>query len=491
VQTALTHEYNAGQALPHAPQFATSSERLSHDEPLHRVYPTLADENVLYLGQSRIDVARLYALTATELYTSADGGATWIPIAPSGGRARTPRSSGIPDPFAFAILHAPDGGEVLIWSFPATGVHWSADSGATVVDDPAFATEDVLSIVADDATGLVYLSVASDPFAVEAPVVFRSNLPWSRNGAPLGLKWSEASSSLPGYPSSVVLSWTGEADSLVAAATGSDTLVYTSVDGGRQWTQRGRIPDGSVRPISVPDKGHFLVGSTVGYESLDSADPGYAWQPSRWHWSRHLITVDPRNPDHVAIVGNFSVTVSSDGAATAIVRQLPSQSRGMSVLYDSVGRLWVGTDGGVLVSADDGVSFQRVDVAIPDVYALAWTPGGGDEGTIYAGTRDGLYRRGPRDRFHRVLGGGGYVVSDVTVDPGCSSRIYVGFGFGSGSVHRGGVAVSNDGGSSWSSLSAGQEVHSVPITGIQVAPTNPKRIYVGTYGRGAWAFDFD
>jgi hypothetical protein len=615
----------------------------------------LADQTVVHLERSKLDPALLYALTATELYTSPDAGRSWSAVASSGGRPRHPSSSTIPDPFAFAILHPPGGGEVVLWSFPGTGIRWTADAGATASETLASPIGNVDSIAADDATGMVYASIVPDPMAPsDAPVVFRSNLPWTRDGAPLALKWEAASAGFPGYPYSVVLSWAGEADALVAAATaGSGTLVRTTADGGRTWVARETIADGSARPLVVPERGHFLVGNTVGHESLDfgthwnafvlptatppyqspdvrslaiqdsgsvryvwegtdgtfdaasyadlvrwtlapssplsqpmpiptagpqgvrtwqtyfavpsgaalhvgsqdnfractddaglrwtvgngnnvcgdsiafavaqgdpsrayslTCDPGsilrsdnadapctdvtfrpmpnpdFAWQPSIWHWSRHLIAVDPRNSDHLAIAGVFNVTVSVDGASTATVRPLPGHARAMSVLYDSAGTLWVGSDSGVLASSDDGATFQRIDVPIPDVYALAWTATGGGEGTIYAGTRDGLYRRAPGGRFQRVLGGGGYIVSEVTVDPNCSSRVYVGFGFSFDTVHRGGIAVSSDAGTTWSSLSAGHEVHSVPVTGIQVAPTNPQRLYVSTYGRGVWSYDF-
>jgi len=74
------------------------------------------------------------------------------------------------------------------------------------------------------------------------------------------------------------------------------------------------------------------------------------------------------------------------------------------------------------------------------------------------------------------------------VDPGCPTRIYAGFGFKPPSVHRGGLAMSVDGGTSWSSLSAGTDVHRTPVTSVQVDPRDSTRVYVATYGRGAWLY---
>jgi hypothetical protein len=219
-------------------------------------------------------------------------------------------------------------------------------------------------------------------------------------------------------------------------------------------------------------------------------DANYAWSPSPFHWSKHLIAVDPRNADHLAIARGVGVTVSSDGGASATIRALPSNARSVSVLYDDGGVLWVGTTGGIFRSTDDGATFEVVQPDLAAVYALASSPAaGGGQGTIFAGTSDGLFLRRPGGRFHRVLGGGGHIVSEVVVDPSCPSRIYAGFGYSFRSVHRGGVSISTDGGATWSSLSAGAELHNVPITGIQIAPGTQGRLYVSTFGRGAWTFD--
>ncbi len=82
------------------------------------------------------------------------------------------------------------------------------------------------------------------------------------------------------------------------------------------------------------------------------------------------------------------------------------------------------------------------------------------------------------------------LASEVTVDPSCATRVYAGFGFDWSAPHRGGVALSTDGGLTWTSLSVGSEVHKSPVSSIRVHPGSSSRVYVGTYGRGAWSFEY-
>lgn len=122
---------------------------------------------------------------------------------------------------------------------------------------------------------------------------------------------------------------------------------------------------------------------------------------------------------------------------------------------------------------------------------IAWSPAGRGEGTLFVATADGLYKREPGGHFQRVLGGGAYVVSDVQVDPECPAHVYAAFGFDFARPHRGGVAYSADGGGTWVSLTAGTEVHGVPVASIRVAAGDPYRVYAATYGRGAWSFEHE
>jgi hypothetical protein len=209
-------------------------------------------------------------------------------------------------------------------------------------------------------------------------------------------------------------------------------------------------------------------------------------------WSVHVIAVDPSNPDHFALARGFDVGVSHDAGASVTVRQLEQGARPTAVLWNSTGNLYAGTlASGVFRSLDDGATFEQLGLrGIGEVRALAWSPVGSGEGTLFAGTTDGLYRRAPSGNFQRVLGGGGYLVSEITVDPTCATRVYAGFGYDWSAPHRGGVTVSLDAGLTWRSLSAGSEVHKTPVSSIRVHPGNPKQLYVATYGRGVWQFDY-
>jgi hypothetical protein len=78
-------------------------------------------------------------------------------------------------------------------------------------------------------------------------------------------------------------------------------------------------------------------------------------------------------------------------------------------------------------------------------------------------------------------------VSDVQVDPNNPMRIYAAFGYAfTAGQHRGGVDLSTDNGTSFTSLTAGLDIHQAPIPALQVDPVNSHYVHAAVYGLGGW-----
>ena len=117
-----------------------------------------------------------------------------------------------------------------------------------------------------------------------------------------------------------------------------------------------------------------------------------------------------------------------------------------------------------------------------------------DDPTYWAATTSGLFRLtplSPQNKWELVSGSDGYVVNDVEVVAGTPNCVYAAVGFGSSGLfqHRGGVRFSSKNGAlgSWTSLSAGQRVHNVPIA--DVLPDG-HGLWVATYGAGLAHYDW-
>ena len=80
-----------------------------------------------------------------------------------------------------------------------------------------------------------------------------------------------------------------------------------------------------------------------------------------------------------------------------------------------------------------------------------------------------------------------YTVSDVRVDPANPLRVAICMGFASlGGQHRGGVLLSTDNGATFTSLTAGLDIHQAPIAAIQFDPVDSRFIHAAVYGLGGW-----
>lgn len=236
----------------------------------------LADFSVVHLEWDRIRSGRLYASTYSDLYASTDLGDHWSNLTHFGGYpAPLMPLNHSSDPKPFAQLRYSGTKSTVFWSRPCSGLyysydgasftqHWPFPGGSTNTDNC------ILSIAADDAAGLVYVStMALDPSG--PPHVFRSACPWTAT-TPC-LTWENANSGLPinAMVSSIV--YGGVANRLAAAMNGpsASTLVYTTTD-GKHWTSALSQPPSQSwdsRTLVSPATNQLLLGTVIAYQSTD------------------------------------------------------------------------------------------------------------------------------------------------------------------------------------------------------------------------------
>jgi hypothetical protein len=211
-------------------------------------------------------------------------------------------------------------------------------------------------------------------------------------------------------------------------------------------------------------------------------------------WTRAMTAVHPTDPDRVYFARSRDVAISTD-AGNTLTPSAPFPGDGaqpVSVYVDAAGNIYAGTlDQGAFLSTDDGGSWTPWALNSPApraVMSIAYSSAAG--GTFFLATTDGLYRLVPGGSWMPVTGGDGYTVNDVEVDPGCPNRVHAALGFvGPLGVHRGGVRVSTDNGTTWSSITSGLSLHQAPISDIQVDPSDSRFLYAAVYGQGAWQYD--
>jgi len=212
-------------------------------------------------------------------------------------------------------------------------------------------------------------------------------------------------------------------------------------------------------------------------------------------WVRAMTAVHPTDPDRVYFARARDVAISSDGGATlAISAEFPGGgAQPVSLYVDAEGNIYAGTiERGAFVSTDNGASWTPWGLNAPAprvVMKIAYSPAAG--GTFFMATTDGLYRLLPGGTWTVMANPPpGYTASDIEVDPDCPHRLYMALGFvGPIGVHRGGILMSTDNGTTWNSLTSGLTIHVAPIADVQLSPINSRYLYAAVYGQGAWKYD--
>jgi photosystem II stability/assembly factor-like uncharacterized protein len=399
--------------------------RAASNSPWISVGPTGGDARSF--ASSPKDPHRIYLGTTNSwIYESEDDGATWRRLA---------RLGNVDDLVVDSLLVDRANPETLyagVWQMDERGggVYVSHDGGHTWTAGPeilgksvrslAQATTNPRILVAGAISG-VYRSeddglhwkqispvgstelrkvesVAIDPTDAQTIYVGTWHLPWKTTDG--GKNWSNIKTGLivdsdifsilldPKFPSTVYMS----------ACSG----IYKSDTAGALFRKIQGIPTTARRTRSLrqdpKDRSTIYAGTTEGlYKTVDA---GASWK--RMTPPNVIINdiyIDPTDPQRVLLATDRSGVLASDDAGVSFTASNSgiSQRQVMALLADAKhpDTLYAGvvndkSFGGVFVSKDGGKSWTQHSEGLDgrDVFSLAQA----DDGTIYAGTNNGIFR---------------------------------------------------------------------------------------------------
>lgn len=313
--------------------------------------------------------------------------------------------------------------------------------------------------------------------------------------------------------SAAVITAAGNAKKKILASSQDNASVGTDNNGLSWEVLSNKSSCGDIMSVVVapsdPNRAYMIDCNSADIHrsdnALSAASPGsIIWDvipfngPKSFseNWSNAMFAVSPTNASLICLAGYFTVMVSKDGGNNWTASNLPNNARPTCVMIDVDQWIYAGTRGqGIFRSIDAGktwIPFAMTSAGNITILKLAHTTAGGVLGTFYAATSKGLYRKQSEGAFQFVpaVGDSTYAASDVEIDPLCPNRIYVSKGYWfRKKFHRGGIMVSHNNGNTFSSITAGYNIHQSPITDIQIDPTEPRYIYAATYGAGVWRYD--
>ncbi|MBX2890069.1 MAG: hypothetical protein KF734_04020 [Saprospiraceae bacterium] len=225
------------------------------------------------------------------------------------------------------------------------------------------------------------------------------------------------------------------------ASGGPGSALHKSTDGGKTWRKiTTGLPSGEFGRIalalapSAPDN-VFAIVESENTSLLISADGGESWKyqsatsnvTARPFYFSTLV-VDPKDPKRVYRPA-FSLSISTDGGYSfsdggRTSGWVHADHHALWINPNSTNHLYLGTDGGVYMSLDHGVSWTHLkNLPVSQYYQVAT-----DEQTpynVYGGLQDNGSWRGPsqskggienRD-WESLLGGDGFWVQPDDTDP--------------------------------------------------------------------------
>jgi photosystem II stability/assembly factor-like uncharacterized protein len=364
------------------------------------------DEELVALVIDPINPQTLYTSTWRKVFKSTDGGESWTDLGTNFDFIETLAI----DPFNHNTLFAGC----------YTGVFKSTDGGTSWSPiNTGFETKEILSLATDPTTSsTIYAGTNGDG-------IYKST-----NG---GTSWSEINQGLWG-----TCLWCIAATSPATIYTGGYGGVFKSSDGGANWQQLPyEIGDAyykMVRSLAIdPDNSQILYMVDEEVNNIyKTTDGGTNWQNLKLKdslpnvFSLEFVTVDPKKPSNVYVVGQYDVT----GTVSALFKSTDG------------GNSWKET------TIDPEASIARVlaiDPVNPSVlytgcnYYLFLQPNIRRFGRIYKSTDGG-------DTWEMVFEKEDYIFRSIAIDPKNPQTVYAGYGSG--------IYKSTDGGTNWQELTA-------------------------------------
>ena len=351
-----------------------------------------SDPNIVWVGTGEVLMARS-SYAGTGAFKSTDGGGTWS-------------NMGLRDTYHIArVLIDPHDPDIVYVAAIGHNYTYNEQRGLFKTTDGGKTWDKTLYV--SERVGCVEVAMDPDESSILYAVMWeRDRKAWNNveagSGSGLykstdaGSNWELLSEGLP----------RGEnVGRMAIAIAGSDpNVVYALVDNQARRSEDGR---------------------TVGGQVYRSDDKGKTWRntheaplPARIGYDFCLIRVSPDNPDQIYVLGNYLLT-SNDGGKTYERNQgkiVNLRPHGSKVLHLDHHDMWIdplnpdriilGTDGGLYMSYDRGLTWLRVNnMPIAEVYAL--TVDMAEPYNIYIGTQDNAALYGPSD----------YVLADGQPEP--------------------------------------------------------------------------
>ena len=330
-----------------------------------------SDPKTIYAGVWQLD------RTGGGVYISHDGGATWT------------SSSGIEGKSVRALTQAPSNPKILV-AGAISGVYRSDDSGAHWEQISPIGNGEILKVE----------SIAIDPQDPKIIYAGTWHLPWKTTDG--GITWHNIKQGLIDDSDvfSIIIDPTRPSVVYASACSG----IYLSDNGGEQFRKVQGIPSTARRTrVLMQDPTNRQViyaGTTEGlYKTMDG---GAAW--TRMTGPDVIINdvyVDPRNDRHVMLATDRGGVLSSQDASTTFqatntgfnqrqVTALLPDAKHPDTMYAGV--VNDKSYGGVFVTDDGGKTWLQRSNGLEggDVFNLAQS----DDGTIFAGTSHGIFRWG-------------------------------------------------------------------------------------------------
>ncbi|MEA2600195.1 MAG: hypothetical protein QOF89_1187 [Acidobacteriota bacterium] len=440
----------------------------------------------------------LYVATAEGVFTSADGGGTWLPIhagIASGNVAVDPsRPATIYLSIGPRIARSDDGG--AHWTESRRGLGPRSFPGALAVD-PAKRSRIYLAAAGAWHSldgGMSWrparkrplpqgdASLVSALVAVPRPAgtVFAATFGGLFKSGDGGDTWRRSSSGLPA----------GEIGALALAPSDPKTLwvslpgsgVFRSTDGGLSWRITAAQPAGPIFGLTVsPTSPRTAWAGTLGKGIYRTTDGGASWSPAGPGPTAQVqavaaggrtlyAAVDPQGSDPGGVLA------SDDGGATWQSRNrgfAGVEARDLAVSPRDPGDLWAALSLGLVHSDDGGLSWEPVSQLPPvlpptgpPIQSLAFPA---DGATLYALTNGRIWATElGATSWHPLPGdaAGPVFIGILRTHPDDPATLYAG--------NPVVIGVSHDAGATW--RSAGIDL-GCGFNDLAIAPSNPATLY--------------
>jgi photosystem II stability/assembly factor-like uncharacterized protein len=378
----------------------------------------------------------VYAATNRSLYKSVDSGAHWAPLDLAGWfDLLLPTSdpaivyAATTDTFNARFFRSLDGG--LSW----VGLESPRGRLNSVTGDP------------------------NDPMSLYAVTI--SGLFRTANG---GGSWEPVTNPAPGRVLQMIAVDPVDSRVLYAAVSAiSETTVYRSSDGGRNWSRTALRDPTRALLFDPSDEGSRLFAlTTVGLQA--TTNRGESWRRlARGTESVIRLAIDPTDSRRLYMVsGGGAVLLSSDGGesvTTVLGRDFGDGARAIAAVGSEL--VLAGSDRGVSRSEDAGLQWAAANRGIQEVPVQAIAVDPTDPTVVFAASDRGIHES--RDGGETWNGPTHRSSADrLAIDPSDPSTIYAA-GFG-------GVDKSTDGGRTWQRKLADR------IADLVIDPNNPRRI---------------